>query len=160
MAKNFVVSKKFLDDFGKSFVVSNLTYFLPKRKFFNPFFALLGIKKALLKAKSPSCGNGKIYDGKLMCTYYSDGSFGRIENNILQLEAYKEFPIISQKEAYQKLQAGEFLYYREDEEVLDIEVLAVELDYILDTKGFYQPVYQFEVIAGEYWTTIMIPAIK
>lgn len=24
---------------------------------------LLGIKKALLKAKSPSCGNGKIYDG-------------------------------------------------------------------------------------------------
>ena len=24
---------------------------------------LLGVKKALLKAKSPSCGNGKIYDG-------------------------------------------------------------------------------------------------
>lgn len=24
---------------------------------------MLGIKKALLKAKSPSCGNGKIYDG-------------------------------------------------------------------------------------------------
>lgn len=24
---------------------------------------MLGVKKALLKAKSPSCGNGKIYDG-------------------------------------------------------------------------------------------------
>ena len=104
--------------------------------------------------------NGKIYDGKLMCTYYSDRSFGRIENNILQLEAYKEFPIISQKEAYQKLQAGEFLYYRADEEVLDIVVLEVELDHILDTKGFYQPVYQFSVIADDVWTTIMIPAIE
>lgn len=104
--------------------------------------------------------NGKMYDGKLECTYYPDGSFGRIEYNILQLEDYKEFPLLSKKEAYQKLQDGEFVYYRADDTVLDIEVLEVNLEYVLDTKGFYQPVYQFRVIAGEWWTTIMIPAIK
>ena len=49
MAKNLVVFKNFLNDFGKNFVVSNLTYFLPKRKFFKRFFALLAIKKLYRK---------------------------------------------------------------------------------------------------------------
>ena len=104
--------------------------------------------------------NGKLYDGMLECTYYKDGSFGSIEYNILQLEEYKEFSIISQEEAYKKLQNGEFSYYRNDDAIMDIRVQQVELAYELDTKGFYQPVYQFEVIVGDLWTTIMIPAIK
>ena len=46
---------------------------------------LLGIKKALLKAKSPSCGNGKIYDGtfsRILTT--GDGITTKLlkENNI------------------------------------------------------------------------------
>ena len=104
--------------------------------------------------------NGKIYDGSLKCTYYDDGSFGRIEYNIFQLEEYKEFKIISQEEAYKKLQNGEFLYYRKDDSIMDIRVQQVDLVYELDTKGFYQPVYRFEVITGDLWTTIMIPAIE
>ena len=104
--------------------------------------------------------NEKLYDGMLECTYYKDGSFGSIEYNILQLEEYKEFSIISQEEAYKKLQNGKFSYYRNDDEIMDIRVQQVELAYELDTKGFYQPVYQFEVIVGDLWTTIMIPAIK
>ena len=103
---------------------------------------------------------GKIYDGFLKCTYYEDGSFGNIEYNILQLEEYKEFSIISQEEAYKKLQNGEFSYYRKDDTILDVRVQQVELAYELDTKGFYQPVYQFEVIVDDLWTTITIPAIK
>jgi hypothetical protein len=43
---------------------------------------------------------------------------------------------------------------------MDIRVQQVELAYELDTKGFYQPVYQFEVILDDLLTTIMIPAIK
>ena len=104
--------------------------------------------------------NGKVYDGMLECTYYEDGSFGNIEYNILQLEEYKEFSIISKKEAYQKLKDGKFSYYRQNEEPMSIYVQQVALTYELDTKGFYQPVYQFSVIADDVWTTIMIPAIK
>lgn len=46
---------------------------------------LLGIKKALLKAKSPSCGNGKIYDGTFSGTLTTgDGITTKLlkENNI------------------------------------------------------------------------------
>ena len=46
---------------------------------------LLGIKKALLKAKSPSCGNGKIYDGTFSGTLIDgDGITTKLlkENNI------------------------------------------------------------------------------
>lgn len=46
---------------------------------------LLGIKKALLKAKSPSCGNGKIYDGTFSGTLVDgDGITTKLlkENNI------------------------------------------------------------------------------
>ena len=46
---------------------------------------LLGMKKALLKAKSPSCGNGKIYDGTFSGTLIDgDGITTKLlkENNI------------------------------------------------------------------------------
>ena len=46
---------------------------------------LLGLKKALLKAKSPSCGNGKIYDGTFSGTLIDgDGITTKLlkENNI------------------------------------------------------------------------------
>lgn len=46
---------------------------------------LLGIKKALLKAKSPSCGNGKIYNGTFSGTLIDgDGITTKLlkENNI------------------------------------------------------------------------------
>lgn len=46
---------------------------------------LLGIKKALLKAKSPSCGNSKIYDGTFSGTLIDgDGITTKLlkENNI------------------------------------------------------------------------------
>ena len=46
---------------------------------------LLGIKKTLLKAKSPSCGNGKIYDGTFSGTLIDgDGITTKLlkENNI------------------------------------------------------------------------------
>ena len=46
---------------------------------------LLGVKKALLKAKSPSCGNGTIYDGTFSGTLIDgDGITTKLlkENNI------------------------------------------------------------------------------
>ena len=46
---------------------------------------MLGVKKALLKAKSPSCGNGKIYDGTFSGTLIDgDGITTKIlkENDI------------------------------------------------------------------------------
>ena len=44
----------------------------------------------------------------------------------------------------------------------DVTVLSCELRYRIDTKGFYQPVYLFELSSedGSYNDWIMIPAMK
>ena len=43
-----------------------------------------------------------------------------------------------------------------------VSVISCELDYEIDTKGFYQPVYRFEIsLPGtDYICPAMIPAIK
>lgn len=41
-----------------------------------------------------------------------------------------------------------------------IEVGRVSMGYMLDTKGFYQPVYNFDVIVNGEKMLIQIPAIE
>lgn len=102
--------------------------------------------------------NGVIYEGNLICDYYDNGKFSDIRNNITQFEAYKEFEIISEQEAYEQILNGKFVCAIDKGE--KIEVGQVTLDYMLDTKGFYQPVYKFDVKVNEQEQSIQIPAIK
>lgn len=101
-----------------------------------------------------------LYDGVVACTYNTAGKIGSVNYQLLQLEEYKTFPIISESKAYEKLAAGKFLYYRQNEETLTITVTDVVLEYETDTKGFYQPVYTFFVLANSWEGTITIDAIK
>lgn len=101
-----------------------------------------------------------LYDGYVECEFYEDGKCGSIEYQILTLDSYKEFDIISEKEAYEELQDGKFSYWRENNDVVNMVVEDVRLGYRLDTKGFYQPVYIFSTRIGENEWDIMIPAIK
>lgn len=101
-----------------------------------------------------------MYDGVLEGTYYAAGKFGRIENGIVEFVEYKEAYIISEEEAYRELKEGKFSYWRADDSVLNVRVEAVILDYRMDTKGFYQPVYNFEAFVNERQTEIVVPAIK
>lgn len=100
--------------------------------------------------------DGKMYDGSIQCEYTTDGMISHLTNNIVEYEEYKSFPIISEKEAFNILQKGYFLGVRDK----DYEVLEVTLDYELDTKGYYQPVYVFSVLWDEIESTINIPAIR
>ena len=100
--------------------------------------------------------DGKMYDGSIQCEYTTDGMTSHLTNNIVEYEEYKSFPIISEKEAFNILQKGYFLGVRDK----DYEVLEVTLDYELDTKGYYQPVYVFSVLWDEIESTINIPAIR
>ena len=100
--------------------------------------------------------DGKMYDGSIQCEYTTDGMISHLTNNIVEYEEYKSFPIISEKEAFNILQKGYFLGVRDK----NYEVLEVTLDYELDTKGYYQPVYVFSVLWDEIESTINIPAIR
>ena len=104
-----------------------------------------------------------MFDGLLRVRYAEDGSVRNIENNLLPYTYHNDVKIISSSEAYQRLCAGKFndggrLEYEAPKE---ITVINCTLQYQIDTKGFYQSVYSFEVVSedGQYQYQIQIPAM-
>ena len=102
--------------------------------------------------------DGCLYDGTIVLTYTVNGSIETMRNNMILYQPYKEFDLISEKEAYDKLLNGEFVCYYQGKK--DINILGIELAYQLDTKGYYQPVYRFAAIINGDETEIIIPALK
>lgn len=87
-----------------------------------------------------------------------------IDNHLVWYTHYKDDTVISPEEAYQELRNGNFAYaeslkhYASD----SVTVISCTLNYEIDTKGFYQPVYIFEILIPETGNTClaMIPAMK
>lgn len=104
---------------------------------------------------------GIFYDGVLSCTYYDDGRMGRIDNRVVTGTLYKYFEVISEKEAYERLCAGEFEngFYASGT-VLKGEIGAAKISYSVDSKGFYQPVYEFQAVVNEKACSFVIPAVR
>ena len=100
--------------------------------------------------------DGKMYDGSIRYEYTTDGMISELMNSVIEYEEYKPFPIISEKEAFDRLEKGYFLGAGDK----DFELIGVTLDYELDTKGFYQPVYVFNVVRDDIEDIISIPAIQ
>lgn len=103
-----------------------------------------------------------LYDGSVTCTYTEDGTISSFRNNIVAYQPYKVYSIISEKQAYENLKAGKFNpFWYDSSSSGAITVKGLELDYEVDTKGFYQPVYTFEIetAAGEEGY-IYIPALR
>lgn len=82
--------------------------------------------------------DGIMYDGILTCQYYDNGKFSDIRNNIIQLEGYKEFEICSEQTAFEQILDG--IFVSGINAGSKIEMRQVSLEYMLDTKGFYQPI--------------------
>jgi len=108
--------------------------------------------------------DGVLVDGILRVRYAEDGSIRRIENKLLQYSYYDSVPMISPQAAYERLCAGKFYDggYFEHKKPAAVSVLGCALGYEIDTKGFYQPVYYFDVasVDGNYRARIMIPAME
>ncbi len=102
-------------------------------------------------------------DGTLRCRCGGDGTVRRMKNHLIQYTYYKEVDILSPQEAYDRMKAGTFYDngFFEYRAPTDVSVLSCTLGYEIDTKGFYQPVYYFEVESadGRYADRIMIPAM-
>lgn len=98
-----------------------------------------------------------MHDGTLTCSYYENGRFGDIRNHILICEKYKEFSVLSEKEAYEQICGGRFRWY--SNEKLEIVLGKVKLRYVIDSKGFYQPVYMFKAVVNDSDAEIIVPAI-
>lgn len=101
-------------------------------------------------------------DGILRCRISGDSDIREIRNQLAGYQFHCTTDVISAEAAYQSLKSGRVWV---EEEVLQhktksAKVLACHLMYKLDTKGFYRPVYEFNVLLGDYTTTISIYSYK
>ena len=105
-----------------------------------------------------------VVDGTLRCRYAEDGTIREVQNNLLSYTYHDNVAVISPEEAFERLCDGKFNDggFFEVERPNDVTVLSCKLSYKIDTKGFYQPVYLFELSSsdGSYKDWIMIPAMK
>lgn len=101
-----------------------------------------------------------IYDGALTCQLYSNGKMGTITNNIYKGTYVKSCPIISEEAAYEQIKQGKMHFYEDGTASYDITVGNVCLIYQKDSKGYYQPVYQFDAVINGEGANIWIAALK
>ena len=101
-----------------------------------------------------------IYDGALTCQLYSNGKMGTITNNIYKGTYVKSCPIISEEAAYEQIKQGKMHFYNDGAASYDITVGNVRLVYQKDSKGYYQPVYQFDAVINGEGANIWIAALK
>lgn len=103
----------------------------------------------------------EVAEGSVSLQLYEGNLAANINNRIIHYTACGEEEIISEEEAYQKLTAGDFWYPYQLEQIQMMWINSVELGYAVDTKGFYQPVYEFGCQVNDAdESCITIPALK
>ena len=100
-------------------------------------------------------------NGELICTISKNGIVSNFTNNIISYKPYKEYDILSLKEAYDEILKGNFRLIGMVDKISNINITGASLIYQLDSKGFYQPVYDFTAnIDGNINHHIYISALK
>lgn len=102
---------------------------------------------------------GSIINGGLECSVSPEGQISEFDYDMFKLEPYKECKIISESDAYNKILEGRFNCYI-PEDLNKIDIKDVRLDYTIDSKGYYQPVYVFSVEYPESSYEISVSALK
>ncbi len=105
------------------------------------------------------------YYGEIRCTFSEENGktlLKKIQNDMVLLNPCQEEEIITQKEAAKRLCDGQSFYGAawEVTKISQVRVLSCDLEWIADTKGFYQPLYRFTLALSEDETaTDYIPAL-
>lgn len=99
-----------------------------------------------------------ILDGIFSCQYYGEGQIGVISSEILHCTPKKEYPLLSEQEAFEELKKGNFFYPSEAD--LEIRVTSCALVYAVDSKGFLQPSYEFSGTINGVEGYVRIPALR
>ena len=99
-------------------------------------------------------------DGNLICTINENNTVSNFTNNVISYKPYKEYDILSLQEAYNEILAGNFKFDAMPNKISNIEIIDTNLIYLLDSKGFYQPVYDFTININENINHIYICALK
>lgn len=88
--------------------------------------------------------DGVLHHGRLQVQLSEDKEIVTLENNLITYQYWKSYPIRSEREAYNDFLAGKFQAgWKQD--FSRVVVKDVKLQYWTDTKGYFQPVYSFQV---------------
>ena len=101
-----------------------------------------------------------MYDGTLTCTYNVNGKIVAMDNGIIACETYREAQIKSEQEAYEELLAGHARGVWQGGKPEEVVVRGVALAYERDSKGYYQPVYKFDVLCDQAEAEVTVPALN
>lgn len=96
--------------------------------------------------------------GWLECVYYDDGTIRQILNHIVEVQSVRMVDIITPYEAFKRIEGGMFRYYSPNQ-ISYLHIVSYEITHYMDTKGFLQPVYRFEVEIDGVKQDIVIPAV-
>ena len=77
-------------------------------------------------------------DGQLTCEISENNTISNFNNKIISYKPYKEYNILSLKDAYDKILKGEFRLNNVLRKDSNMNVTNAKLTYVLDSKGFYQ----------------------
>ncbi|WP_214844165.1 hypothetical protein [Exiguobacterium sp. s150] len=95
-----------------------------------------------------------------MMDFKKDGSVGSLFYSNTINEFIRDVEILSPKEAYAKIENGDFDQYNPLQKGDQLVVTDCQLDYMYDSKGFYQPIYSFSgTLNGEEWS-LRVTAMK
>ena len=97
--------------------------------------------------------------GTLTCRFNSNHKISSFDNKIITYQKYKDCRIRSEQDAYDQLKKGNFRADNSDGDIISIVIDRVRLDYVADSKGFYQPVYSFDGSVNDEEASIQIPAV-
>lgn len=105
--------------------------------------------------------NQDISTGLVMITPSKTKIPSTIFYSITDNKFIKNVDIISPKKAYKEILNGNFEIYQALSKGDILNIKSVDISYIYDTKGYYQPVYNFEVQLNneDYFINIQIPAM-
>lgn len=109
--------------------------------------------------------NGALFYGSLSCSLYgTDGAtaLDRIEYRFAALTPQKEEPILTPAQAVQALYGGHSFYGKvlEHAQPERVTLRSCTLDWMADTKGYYQPVYRLELQVQDQGSfTDYVPAL-
>lgn len=102
-----------------------------------------------------------LIDGKISLSYYKNEIISDLRNNLIKYDKVNKKEIISEAQAYQEILQGKFQYNTYNKEKLErIVIENIQLQYAMDSKGYYVPVYVFEVKMNDNKGSIQIKAVK
>ncbi len=103
-------------------------------------------------------------DGTLSCTYEDGFGIRELKNKLSEFTCYADTAIISPREAVEQVQAGWISAgdWFEYVNAKAIEITSCTLSYRVDTKGFYRPVYQIDLLCTDTGDakTLVLPAMQ